>query len=133
QLGAGDEQTDLGTLVRASDLDVAQRVLVAQAHLAPVIDGVVPHAEVRGRCAELRPGFDPRAPSRKRGATAKGAVRTVLVVLDAETVQLRLQLRDRARRALMAEIALEGLVEALDLAAGLGVIGRRVHDANTKA
>jgi hypothetical protein len=54
-------------------------------------------------------------------------VRTDGVVVGAEGVELALELGDRAGRALAGQEALEGLVEPLDLAAGLGVVGAGVH------
>jgi hypothetical protein len=43
-----------------------------------------------------------------------------------EGVKLALQLRERPHRRLVCQVALERLVQALDLAAGLGVVGPRV-------
>src|ERR1035437_484585 len=59
-------------------------------------------------------------PARARG------VRPVLVVVGAEGIQLSLEDGDGGRGSLLGQVALEGLVEALHLAAGLGVIWRRV-------
>jgi hypothetical protein len=53
-------------------------------------------------------------------------VRPGLVVVDDEPIDLRLELFDRTCRRLLREPALERLVEALDLPAGLRVIGARV-------
>jgi hypothetical protein len=51
-------------------------------------------------------------------------MRPVGVVVAGEAVELRLQLGHGRRLGLLGEPALEGLMEALDLAAGLGMIGR---------
>ncbi|HVR88636.1 MAG TPA: hypothetical protein VHG53_03715 [Candidatus Limnocylindria bacterium] len=53
-------------------------------------------------------------------------MRPLLVVVRTEGVELELQMAERLRRRLLREVALEGLVESLDLAAALGVIGRGV-------
>ncbi len=47
------------------------------------------------------------------------------VVVDQEIVELVLQLGDGVGRWLGAEVFFEGLVEALDFAAGLWVVGPR--------
>jgi len=53
------------------------------------------------------------------GAPAERPVRADGVVVDAEPVELGLQLGDGRRPVLLGEPLLQGLVEALDLAAGL--------------
>jgi hypothetical protein len=58
------------------------------------------------------------------GASAQRPMRPVGVVVAGEAVELRLQLGHGRRLGLLGEPALEGLMEALDLAAGLGMIGR---------
>ena len=50
-------------------------------------------------------------------------MRSLLVVVLTEAVELGLQVGQGAGGGLLAEVALEGLVEAFDLAAGLGVVG----------
>ncbi len=55
-----------------------------------------------------------------------GPVWPFLVVGEAEGIELRLQLGEGPRRGLLSEPALEGLVEALDLALGLGMAGSPV-------
>jgi len=51
-------------------------------------------------------------------------MRTDFVVVGDEAIDLGLELRDRLGARLFVEELLERLVEALDLAAGLRVIGR---------
>jgi hypothetical protein len=53
----------------------------------------------------------------------RGPVGTFLVVDVHEAVDLTLEFGHRTGRLLLGQVALDGLVEALDLAAGLGVIG----------
>jgi hypothetical protein len=60
-------------------------------------------------------------------------VRPDLAVVRAERIELGLQLSDRGRRLLLGEVALERLVEPLDLPAGLGVVGAGVDVADPKA
>ena len=57
---------------------------------------------------------------------ALGPVGADLVVVGDEAIHLRLELGDRMGSGLFAKEPLERLVEALDLAAGLGLIGPRV-------
>ena len=83
---------------------------------------------VRTRKCVLATGVPGRALSRAskadRGVTiAAGPVRPFLVVVGHEAVDLALELGHRAGRRLLVQVALERLVEALDLAAGLGMVG----------
>lgn len=57
------------------------------------------------------------------GAAADSAMRAVVVVVGDEPVDLSLEFDEVDGGVLFGEIALEGLMEAFDLAAGLGVIG----------
>lgn len=50
---------------------------------------------------------------------------SLLVVDGAEGIELQLQVGKRLGRSLLGEEELQGLVEAFDFAAGLGVIGSR--------
>src|SRR5579875_846902 len=59
-------------------------------------------------------------------ASAERAVRASLVVVRSELVELKLQIRDGCGGRPGPEPALLGLVEALDLALGLGMSGRAV-------
>jgi hypothetical protein len=61
---------------------------------------------------------------RRRGAVARPVVDNVVV--GAKCVQLQLEVGRRVCRRLLGQELLEGLVEALDLAAGLGMVGRGV-------
>ena len=49
-------------------------------------------------------------------------------LVGAEAVELPLEFADARRRLLLGEPSLERLVEPLNLAAGLGVVGARVHE-----
>jgi len=60
-------------------------------------------------------------------------VRPAAVVVVAKGVELKLKLSEGISSGLLAEKAFEGLVEALDLATGLRVIGRRVLEEDAQA
>ena len=64
---------------------------------------------------------------------AQGAVGADLVVVDAEGVELTLEGRQAVGGALHGEVALERLVEAFDLAAGLGMVGGGVLAEDAEA
>ncbi len=55
------------------------------------------------------------------------------VVVLAKRVELKLELGDGVCRRLLVQEALDGLVEALDLAAGLRVVGRGVFEDDAQA
>jgi hypothetical protein len=65
-------------------------------------------------------GFEPGLKGLERSPTSGGTMRSLLVVVDAEGVQLHLQVSQIFRRRLALQVALERLMEALDFAAGLG-------------
>jgi hypothetical protein len=69
----------------------------------------------------------------QRGPAAQGAVGPTLVVVGAEGVELELQLGPAAGGRPAAQEALEGLVEAFNLAAGLGVVGGGVLGKDAEA
>jgi hypothetical protein len=71
-------------------------------------------------------GLDARAVGLRRRPALKRAVRAPLVVVGDEALDLCLQPRQRVRLTLRRQVLLERLVEALDLAAGLRVVGARV-------
>lgn len=73
-----------------------------------------------------RPGLDPGAIGLHGRAPAQRPVRPGRVVVAGEAIQLLLQVGERPRGGLSGQVALERLVQALDLAAGLGVVGPRV-------
>jgi hypothetical protein len=103
-----------------TDLEVVQATGPAQGDRAPAVGDVVAEAEV-APCAGagglgLRGG-----PVRLGGGHPPGRpVGPVLVVVETEPIELGLELGEVGRRRLPPEPAFEGLVEALDLALGLG-------------
>jgi hypothetical protein len=58
---------------------------------------------------------------------------SLLVVNGAKGIELQLQVGNRFGGNLAGEKELQGLVEAFDFAAGLGVIGRGVHALDAQA
>jgi hypothetical protein len=127
-VAVGDEEHDAGAGVAAPDAEVQQLGSVAKGDLAGLVDAVSADSMFGGhdqtapawRCLGARgEGFD-------RGASAECAVGADGVVVGLEPVELGLQRGDAGRSALAGEPLLEGLVEALDLAAGLGVVGAGV-------
>src|SRR5207249_10291710 len=103
--------------------DVPEAAQVAEGDLAGGVDAVVADAEVGGRRRRPGPGLEAGVEGDQGCASVEGAVWALLVVVGAEGVELSLQEWERGRRWLLSQEPLEGLVEALDLAAGLGVIG----------
>jgi hypothetical protein len=82
-----------------------------------------------GRDGDLRPGgggFDPGGVGLGWGGAADGPVRAAGVVVGGEAVELGLQGAGGGGGPLAGEPFLQGLVEALDLAAGLRVAGAGV-------
>jgi len=130
-VGVGDEKVDLPVLVRGTDADVPEPAEVAQGDRAEAINFVAADAVVDWRWLIERLGLDECIEDGHGGLPVEGAVRSDVVVVGAEDVELVLQFDQRAGRPLLREEALQGLVKALDLAAGLRVLGSGVfgHDA----
>src|SRR5687767_10595505 len=101
---------------------------VAQSDLAAGVDAIFAHPvvsrddEARDRRRGPGTGFE----RHHRGPPPKGPVGTAGVVVLPEPVELRLELSKVPRPMLLSEPPLLGLVEPLDFAAGLGVVGRGV-------
>ncbi len=93
---------------------------------------VVAQAEVTPGAGAGRQRLRCRPVGLARGASADGPVRPLLVVGTAEGIELGLQLGEGARSGLLPEPALERLVEALDLALGLGMPGCSVPLADAE-
>jgi hypothetical protein len=108
----------------AAEADVMQPAVVPQGEFAVGVDLVVADPEVaidqrNAAGGDLRAG----GVGIGRGAAAKGAVRPDVVGVAAEPVELVLQGRNGQGSRLGGQLVRLGLVEALDLAAGLWVIG----------
>src|SRR5215467_15435878 len=96
----------------APDGDVSEPTPVAQRDLAFGVDAVAADAVVGGRLERLGACFETCVEGFYRGSSAEGAVRSEVVVVVAEAVQLELQRSEGFSRRLLAEVELEGLVQA---------------------
>jgi len=132
-VGSSDEELDLAVFMRGADRDVAQPAEVAQSHMAEGVDFVAANAVVGSRGLLGWSGLDERDENGEWGPAIQCAVGPAAVVVVAKGVELKLQLGKRARWSLLAEKALEGLVKALDLAAGLWMVGRGVFEDDAEA
>src|SRR6266851_3551405 len=132
-VGVGDEKVDLPVLVGGTDADVPEPAEVAQGDRAEAIDFVAADAMVdRGWLVEGL-GFDECVEDGHRCLPVEGAVGSDVVVVDAEDVELMLQLGQRPGRPLLLEEPLQGLMKAFHLAAGLGVVGSGVFGDDAEA
>ena len=132
-VGAGDEEMYLAISVNGADSNVAEAAQVAEGDAAVGIDAVLADAIVGGPVEGLRPGLELGVEDRQWRLTAESAVWATLVVVLPEGVELGLENGQRAGGSLPGEKQLEGLVEALDLAAGLGVVRGGVLDRDAQA
>ena len=109
-----DDGEDAPAGVGRADLEVVQAASPPQGHGAPAVGDVVAEAEVApsSRAGWQRPRCRPVCLGGRRPADRP--VWSLLVVVVAEPVELRLQLDERVRDRLTPEPALEGLLEALD-------------------
>src|SRR5262252_4069873 len=117
----------------SADRDVSELAQVAKGQLAEAVDFVVADAVIDWCWAGRRLGFEPCVEDRDRRLPVQRAMWAAAVVVGAEGVELELELRERAGRWLLAQETLEGLMESLDLAAGLGVVGRGVFVLDPQA
>jgi hypothetical protein len=109
---------------------VVEPAVVAQGEFAVGVDAVAADAEVLAD-ADALPGGDgagPGVPGSCWGAAADGSVGPGGVVAGGELVELGLQAADGGGQVVAGEPFLQGLVEALDLAAGLRVVGAAVTE-----
>jgi len=118
-----DDGQDAATAMGGPDAEVMEAAGPAQGHRAGLVDEVGAQPEVARRAAPGGMGLRRGPVGLARGATADGPVRSLLVVGEAEGIELGLQLRQGPRWRLLPEPALQGLLEALDLALGLGMTG----------
>ena len=109
-----------------SDPEVMQAAGPAQGDPATAIDQVVAEPEGARRTPPGRVRLRSRPVGLGRGDPPDGPVRSLLVVGEPEGVELRLQLAEGPGCGSLPEPALEGLVEAFDLALGPGMAGRPV-------
>jgi hypothetical protein len=127
-----DEGQDAGSGVAAADADVVQAAVVADGDDAGVVDAVAADAVVGGGAEPGGAGFGAGGPGGGGGGAGQGAVWPLVVVVAGEPVELGLQAGDGGGGGLAGEPFLQGLVVALDLAAGLGVVGAGVPEADVQ-
>jgi len=111
-VGAGDQEVDLSVSVPGPDGDVSEPTQVAQRDLAFGVDAVAADAVVGGRLERFGACFETCVEGFYRGSSAEGAMSADVVVVAAEAVQLELQRSEGFSRRLLAEVELEGLVQA---------------------
>jgi hypothetical protein len=119
--------------VGGADGDVPEPAQVAEGELAEAVDLVVADAVVDGCRAVERLGLEQAGEDGGGGATVERPVWPAAVVVEAEGVELELQLSESGGRWLPAQEALEGLMQTFNLAAGLGVVGAGVLDRDAQA
>jgi hypothetical protein len=119
----GDQEVDGFAAVSPADPDVVEAAEVAESDRPGLIDMVVTDPEVSLGGGPDGVGLEAGIEGDQGGAAVKGPMGPVVVVKGTEAVGLELELGEGARGWLAGQEALEGLVEAFDLAAGLGVVG----------
>ena len=107
-------------------VEVVEAAGPAQGHGALAIGDVVAEAEVARGAAPGRTGLGARGVGLGGRDATDRPVRPLFVVRDAEPIELRLELGEGVGGRLAREPALQRLVEALDLALGLGMARRSV-------
>ena len=117
----------------AADADVMEPAEVAHRDPPGLVDAVVADPVVDRWWRRGGAGLEARVEGVQGRVAVQSAMGADLVVVRAEGVELSLMDRQRGGRSLLGEVLLEGLVEALDLAAGLGVIGRGVFGEDAEA
>jgi hypothetical protein len=130
---AGNQELDSEVFVSDADGDMAKLAEVAEGDLTAGIDLVLADAVVLGCWLASGLGLDAGVEDGDGSLSIKGPVWSLGVVVVAKGVELDLELGDRGRRGLLGEEALEGLVEAFDLAAGLGMVGGGVFEGDAEA
>ena len=116
-----DEHADVGAGVVGSEADVVQSAAAAQGDLASGVGGVVADAEVSAGVV-VGGGLGAGGVGLGGGAAVEGAVLASVVVVVGELVQQCLERGQGRRGRAGVQPVLEGLVEAFDLALGLGVV-----------
>ena len=130
-VAVGDEDQYAGVVVRPAGADVVQAAVVAQGDTS-VVDDVAAHPVV-GCCQVVGGrGAGSGVPGLGWGRPVQRAVRPVGVVDVGEGVELGLLVVQCLCGVAGGQPAVEGLVEAFDFAAGLGVVGTRVDQADAE-
>jgi len=126
-VASGDEEHDSPAGVAVAEADVVESAAVADGDVAGLGDFVVADPVAgdvdHGAGGD---GFDAGLVDVGGGAPLERAVGSGLVVVGGEAVEDDLELLAGGDGVLGVEELFEGLVEAFDLAAGLGVVGAGV-------
>ena len=129
----GHQNDDSLFSIAPSETDVVKCASVAARHTAGVVDAIVTDPGLReetltgerGRCfVEFTP-----SPHRR---TSSCLMRSLLVVVENEAVDLTLQLLDARSCGLFAQPLLQSLVVALDFSLGLGMVGLAVFEGDAE-
>jgi len=112
--------------VGSADADVVQSAVVAQGDAAGLVDLVVAQPVVAALVAAGRGGLGSGLVGLGGGAAGEGSVRSGGVVVLSPGVEQGLELGDGGRWWSAGEPLLEGLLDAFDFAAGLGMRGSGV-------
>jgi len=134
QVEVAGEDEDFGAGPAAADADVVEPAVVAQGEFAVGVDAVAADPEVFADADALPGGHGagPGVPGGYRSAAADGPVRPGGVVVAGELVELGLQPAGGGGGVVAGQPFFEGLVETLDLAAGLRVVGAAVAEPDPK-
>lgn len=125
-VGVSDEQDDGFVFVGAADAEVSEASGMAQCDLAVGVHAVGADPPVLSLGRDGGPGLGGCLVGFGRCAAFEGAVRPFVVIELLELGQELVQVGDCVRLGLMLEPFFEGLVEAFNLALGLGVAGTAV-------
>jgi hypothetical protein len=128
-----DDGEDAPAGVDGPDAQVVHPATPAQTHPATTVDEVGAEPERPLGTAPGRVRLRPRPVGLAGGPAPDGPVRTLLVVGEAEGIELGLQLGQGPRCGPLPEPALLRLVEALDLALGLGMARRPVLQSGCRS
>jgi hypothetical protein len=129
----GHEEVDGQAAVVGAEADVVEPAQVAEGDDPGLVDTVVADPIVSEWFGDVGPGLDAGVEGMQGRVAVEGAMGAVLVVVGAEGIELSLEDRQGCCRRLLGEELLLGLVEALDLAARLGVVRRGVFGDDAEA
>src|ERR1700716_2538626 len=129
----GNQEGDGAASMFVADMEVAQSAEVSNGHATAAVQPVTTDPVLDWWGEQSWASFEPGLEGLERSATVDRAVWPLLVVVRAEGVELQLKVSKTFGRSLSRQVTLEGLVEALHLAAGLGVIRSRVFGLDTQA
>src|SRR5260370_28249685 len=130
---SGDEQGDRQPSVFVADVEVAQATEVSEGDSTATVELVTADSVLDRWGGERRAGLESGLEGLKRSPTIDRSMRSLLVVVEAEGVELELKMSRALGWGLPLQVALQGLVEALDFAAGLGVIRTRVPGLDSQS